>query len=91
MKKVLALFTLCFVLGVGLAMVNPAPVNAGWDPDPDPPCNTDCVDIVCGPGCDAPDYMHYRCYMTFVSPMGCLGPFDCRCRALGCGGACNIE
>ena len=89
MKLYAAIFSVCLVVGIGLAVMTPAPVNAGLDPRP--PCNTDCWDIVCGDGCEAPDYMHYKCYMWTFDPMGCTGPFNCRCRALGCGGACNIE
>ncbi len=89
MKVAFALFAVCFILGMGLIAAYPGDANAFSIPDPDPPCNTQCSKIVCmgQDGCGY-DYRHYNCYMSTVAPMGCTGPFDCRCRFVGCGGAC---
>ena len=81
------IFAVCFLLGIGFIATNPAQIQAANDPII---CNPLCDEIVCKdyPDCGW-DYAHHHCYMTYYSPFGCIGPFDCKCSFVGCGLPCR--
>lgn len=86
LKKLVVIFSIGFLLGIGFVMTNPTTATAQLSP-----CDGNCgYKIVCSsnPACTGGDQMHYKCYQWAPALVFCDGPWTCGCYALGCGPAC---